>query len=255
MNGFEKHGLKHSSPSALNMWADCPGAWCARYLFGKQFSFGVAPQIGVLVEEVCARALMEEMTLDEAIEQAEKTFNKNNAFNTNQRDLARITDIRAMSVHALEALKPYGKPVFEHCIMNGRKQEKIELICNGDVWKMPVIGFLDFVYPDHGLVIDLKSTLRIPSEMSEAHKRQAAIYQQAVGNKAVKFLYVSPKKSSLLDAGDTAPILANVKAILNRQEAFLRLHDAETIRKIVPINTSSFYWNGSENILKELYGI
>jgi len=67
MNGWQLHNIAHSSPSSLNMWADCPGAWLAKYRFGHKFKFGVAPQIGILVEKVVANALLERMTLDDAI--------------------------------------------------------------------------------------------------------------------------------------------------------------------------------------------
>lgn len=249
-NGFEKHGIKHMSPSSLNMWAECPGAWVAKYLYGHQFKFGVALQIGILVEKVVANALLERMTLDDAIKEAEGVFNKQNALNTNEKDRARVADIRSMSEIAYAELKPYGKPDFD-----GEEQHKIELMCKGDGWELPVIGFLDFKFPEHGVCIDLKTTLRIPSTMSDSHRRQQAIYKRALGNYGVKFLYVSPKKASLLDNEDDAASLVQVKAILNRQERFLRMGDAETIKSIVPCNAGSFYWNGCESDRMNFYGI
>lgn len=254
MNGFEKHGLTHSSPSALNMWAECPAAWAARYLYGKSFHFGVAPQIGILVEQVVADVLTKTTDLKQALEQAHKTFLRNNAFNANEKETDRINDIEPMAVNALQALTPYGEPEFISHI-DGRKQQYIELKCNADGWSIPVIGYLDFVFPEHGLVVDLKTTLRIPSSLSSAHQRQGAVYSKACGNKAVKFLYVSPKKSAVLDIENIDQTLDEIKTILKRQEEMLRLHDADTLRRILPVNVSSFYWNGSESIRKELYGL
>jgi hypothetical protein len=250
MNGFALHNIKHMSPSSVNMWAECPGAWVAKYLYGHQFKFGVAPQIGVLVEKVVANALLERMTLDEAILEAEKTFNKSNALGVSEKDRARVDDIRAMAEIAYAELKPYGKPDFD-----GEEQHKIELLCKGDGWELPVIGFLDFKFPEHGLCIDLKTTLRIPSTMSDAHRRQQAIYKKALGNYGVKFLYVSPKKASLLDNEDDGESLRQIKAILNRQERFLRLGDAELLKAVVPCNASSFYWNGEEANRFKYFGI
>lgn len=250
MNGFERHNQNHTSPSSLNMWIDAPCAWVAKYLYGQKFAFGVAPQIGVLVEKVVANALIDRMSLDDAIAEAEKEFNKNNALNVSEKDRARVADIRSMSELAYEILKPYGKPDF-----NGDDQHKIELKCKGDGWELPVIGYLDFYYPDQGLVIDLKTTLRMPSTMSDAHKRQQAIYSKSLGNCGVKFLYVTPKKAALLENENEGDTLAEIKAVLNRKERLLRMHDAETLKDIVPVNLSSFYWNGAENIRKDLYGI
>jgi hypothetical protein len=70
----------------------------------------------------------------------------------------------------------------------------------------------------------------------------------------VKFLYVTPKKYSLLEVDDIKPVLENVKAIAARMNNFLAL-DVDTIKEIVPVNAASFYWSGDENILKELYGL
>jgi len=254
MNGFERHNIKHSSPSALNMWSSCPAAWAARYLFDKQFKFGIAPQIGILVEEVCANVLTKTMELEAALKLAHDKFNRNNALNTSAKDLSRIKDIESMSVLALEKLEEFGEPEFINQI-TGRKQQKIELMCNGAGWKLPVIGYLDFVYPKHGLVVDLKTTLRMPTNMSDEHKRQAAIYGKAAGNRHVRFLYVTPKKAQFHDLEGGDEILQSVKVILNRQEKMLALHDAETLRQILPVNLQSFFWNGSEHIAKELYSV
>jgi hypothetical protein len=249
-NGWQRHNITHMSPSSINMWADCSGAWIAKYLYGHKFKFGVAPLIGTLVEKVVANSLLERMTLDEAIAQAEKEFNKSVALNPSQKDRERVADIRAMAQLAYDELKQYGKPSFD-----GEEQHKIELNCKGDGWELPVIGYVDFLYPDHGLCIDLKTTLRIPSTMSDAHRRQQAIYAKALGNVGVKFLYVSPKKASLLENEDSGESLRQVKAILNRQEKFLNSGDADTLKQIVPVNASSFMWNGEEENRFKYFGI
>lgn len=253
MNGFEKHGLDHSSPSQINMWAECPGAWAAKYLYGQTFHFGVAPQIGVLVEQVVAAVLLGS-SLDEQIKAAEKQFLKDNALNTDEKDLERVSNIADMAALALEALKEYGEPEFNQTL-TGPEQQKIELKCNGDGWQLPIIGYLDFVFPKHGLIIDLKTTLRCPSTMSDAHARQAAIYSKAKGNMGVKFLYVTPKKHNLIGLEDEAQYLNQVKHFLNRQEKLLKIFTKEDLINIVHVNSSSFYWNKDGKILKELYGL
>lgn len=253
MNGFQRHNIKHTSPSSINMWAEDCSAWVARYLFNKKFTFGVAPLIGTLTETVVADTLCG-MNFDKSLENAKKEFTKQTAIGTSEKDRARIDDIEAMALQALEVLKPLGEPEFINKI-TGREQQKIELKCNGPDWIMPVIGFLDFCYPQHGLIVDLKTTLRCPSEISPSHARQAAVYSKAKGNMACKILYCTPKKSALYGVDDVGAVLTEIKTILSRQEAFLRLHDKETIQRIIPINAASFYWNTDSHIRRELYGI
>ena len=253
MNGFELHGLNHTSPSQLNMWAESPDAWVAKYLFGAKFSFGVAPLIGTLVEKVVADALCGD-SFEAALERAEAEFKKFTAIGASEKDRERIGDIKAMSELALEVLKPYGEPEFVNKL-TGREQQKIELLCNGKDWTLPIIGYLDFVYPHHGLIIDLKTTLRCPSEISVSHARQAAVYSKAKGNMECKMLYVTPKKTALHGVEDTGAVLAEIKALLARQEAFLRLGDKELLRSVVPVRADSFYWNADAHVRKELYGV
>lgn len=253
MNGFEKHGLDHSSASQINMYEDCPAAWVARYLYDKRFAFGVAPQIGILVEDVVAHVLRGS-TLEKEVELAQKKFLKDNALNTNEKDLARSGDIQPMAENALEVLSEYGEPEFIEQV-DGHEQQKVTLKCNGDGWELPIVGYLDFVYPKHGLLVDLKTTLRCPSTMSDAHARQASIYAQAKGNMAVKFLYVTPKKSNLLELEDRKPYLDQVKAILNRQEKMLNAFSKEELRGVIPLGLSSFYWNSNEDIRKGLFNV
>lgn len=253
MNGFQKHGINHLSASSINMYAECQGAWAARYIFNHKFGFGVAPQIGILTEQVVQEVLLGS-EYSAALEKAKKQFRKQNALNTNEKDMKRIDDIEAMSKLALEELKPYGEPEFVHNL-NGVQQQKIEINCNGGDWFIPVIGYLDFVYPQHGMVIDLKTTLRMPSAMSMAHQRQAAIYSAAKGNMGVKFLYVTPKKTCWHEVDDVKAVLDNVKAVARRMETMLRLLDKEQIQACVGVSASSFYWSNEENALNELYGL
>ena len=52
-------------------------------------------------------------------------------------------------------------------------------------------GFIDYVWPTECL--DLKSTLRMPSEVPASHARQVSIYSKAKG-RPCGLLYVTPTK-------------------------------------------------------------
>jgi hypothetical protein len=116
-----------------------------------------------------------------------------------------------------------------------------------------VIGFLDLVFPQHGVVIDLKTTGRMPSTMSAEHQLQRAIYQKAKGgNQSVKFLYVTPKKAAMLEDGDPTEILAQAKVQITRMEAFLRTLDKETAKAIVPVQPNSFLLEGQRTVAQRI---
>jgi hypothetical protein len=183
--------------------------------------------------------------LDQALEKFDKFFPIADEKTTKERAM-----IEPCMELALGELEQYGQPEFPE-----EGQEKISITAKTDDYEIPVIGFLDLVFPQHGLVIDLKTTGRMPSTMSAEHQLQRAIYQKARGNQAVKFLYVSPKKTNLLEDGDPSEILAKAKVQISRMEKFLRAGNAQDIRDVIPVNPNTFYWNGNEAVREELYGI
>ena len=248
MDGFQKHGIDHLSASSINLWTNAPDVWVMQYLHGLRTPMGPAPWRGICVEDAVVHTLMggsEAEAIQMAHDKFDKRFMLGDEATTKERNM-----IQPMIQQSVEELMEFGKPEFPE----EGKQERISITAKGDGWSIPVIGFLDIVYPQHGLVIDLKTTGRVPSKMSAEHQLQRAIYQKAKGNMGVKFLYVSGKKSALLEDGDVNETLARAKKQIGRMEAFLRHCDKETAKAIVPTNPSNFYWRGSEQLYEEFYG-
>ena len=249
MNGFEKHGIKHLSASSINLWTNAPDVWVASYLFGKRTPMGAAAMRGICTEDAVVASLTGqsdcEAALSAALEKFDKTFPIGDEKTTTERAM-----IEPCMNLALEALADYGKPEFPE-----EGQEKISITAKTDDYEIPVIGFLDLVFPESGLVIDLKTTGRCPSTMSAEHQLQRAIYQKAKGNQAVKFLYVTPKKTALLEDGDPNELLGRAKKQISRLEKFLRAGSRHDIAEVIPVNPNTFYWSGGEAIREELYGL
>lgn len=249
MDGFSKHNIDHLSASSINLWANSADVWVMQYLYGIRTPMGPAPWRGICVEDAVVEVLCGGK-LTEALDKAHEKFNSRFIIgdDNTSREAARINPMVEIAV---EELKQYGKPEFPE---DGR-QEKVSITARGDDWAIPVIGYLDLVFPDHGVVIDLKTTGRIPSTMSAEHQLQRCIYAKAKGNMAVKFLYVSDKKSALLEDGDVNELLTQSKVQITRMEKFLRTLDKEQAKAIVPMQPSSFYWKGAEDLRKEFYGL
>ena len=250
MNGFSKHGIDHLSASSINLFTNACDVWVARYLLKRKMPFGPAPERGKQIENAVVWTLTGAMDEAKAIERATENFDRTFMFGDEATQKERAL-IEPMAKLAIEELREFGAPEFAE----GTDQEKISITARGDGWSIPVIGFLDLVYPQHGLVVDLKSTTRVPSVMSADHQLQRAIYAKAKGNMAVRFLYVSGKKAAWLEDGDVAETLARAKAQITRMERFLRHHDAESAQACVPCNPNSFLWRGAEDIREEIYGI
>ena len=252
-DGFTKHGIDHLSASSINLWANAPDVWVMQYLHGKRTPMGPAAWRGICTEDAVAATLLGGAItecIDQAIAKFDGKYRIGDEATTRERDR-----IKPMTELAVAELEQYGKPFFPEVEEGDHHQNKIEIIAKGEGWTIPVIGYLDLVYPDHGVVIDLKTTGRIPTQMSAEHQLQRAIYAKANGNMAVKFLYVSEKKTSLLEDGDPTELLAKAKQQIKRMEAFLALLDKDEAKAIVPVNPSSFYWSGNEALRAEFYGI
>jgi len=248
MNGFTKHSIKHLSASSINLWTNAPDVWVAQYLFGKRTPMSAAAMRGICTEDAVVAVLTgknRDGALDAALEKFDSYFPLGDEKTTKERSM-----IEPCMDLALGELQQYGEPEFPE-----EGQEKISITAKTEDYEIPVIGFLDLVFPQHGLVIDLKTTGRMPSTMSLEHQLQRAIYQKARGNQIVKFLYVTPKKTSLLEDGDPTELLGRAKKQISRLEKFLRAGSKEDIAEVIPVNPNTFYWNGAEEIREELYGI
>ena len=247
-NGFERHNINHSSPSSINMWVDCPHAWLAQYLFNKRSEFGTAAKAGTLVEDAVTNVIARGFTLDAAVASAVEIYNTFAIFDQSEAAKKRGLAIPGMICLAVGELSQYGEPEFNE----QGKQKKIELLCNGAGWVLPIHGYLDYDFPKHKLVVDLKTTMRMPSEMSPSHQRQGAVYKKATGRR-VRFLYTTNKNIETYEVENEMETLGEIKAILNRQERFLSAGDPAFLKSIVPVVTGSFY--NDKAITKELFGV
>lgn len=243
VDGFTKHGITHLSPSSLNLWVNCPALWVAQKIFGFKGQPSAAMSRGIAVEDAVVDVIRNGREVGDAVQKALKRFD-GTFFIGDEKTAKERAMVAPMVERVLEIVSDLGEPEFPE---NG--QNRVELVCNGGEFKIPFIGYLDLLYPQHGKVIDIKTTQRMPSRMSAEHILQRCVYARAMGNHTVEFLYATPARAGLLADGDVAETLKRVKFHVARLERFLRL-DAEQLRAVVPVNDSSFYWSGSEKALE-----
>ena len=144
-------------------------------------------------------------------------------------------EIPGMVSHAINLLRPLGKPEF----LDG-EQQKISITLT-DV-RAPLIGYLDFFYPEHGLIVDLKTTGRMPSKISDAHARQGAVYAAAKSNFQMQFCYATAREAKLMTQEDAAQRIHEVAGIaLHRQRFFDLFTSWEEAARHVSPDYSSFY--------------
>lgn len=250
---FAQHGLTHLSPSSINLYVGDPSKWVAEKILGHRGPPGAAMARGSAIETGVVAVLTGD-SIEDGTAKALAEFDKQAMFTGIQGDCDKERATIAPSIEiAVDALAGHGKPQFTD---DGR-QQKISINCRygeGEEETILLIGYLDLVYPERKLIVDLKTTGRMPSEMSFAHQLQRAVYMRATGLDC-DFLYVTPKKAEFRSDGDVDEILAQIKAIVRRMAKFLSIGDKETLRAAVPVSADSFYWRGEEAKRRELFGI
>ena len=253
MNGFEKFEVGHLSASSINLAKNAPDVWVAQKLRKKKFPGSPAMTRGISIEDAVVAALSNDLTLEEAVDVVHARFDK--TYPIPDEKVTKERNMIAPSIKlSIDALQEYGKPEFDENA-GAFGQEKVSLTTQlKDNSLIEVIGYLDLVYPEQGLTVDLKTTARMPSVMSPEHQLQRAIYAHAKGNHAVKFLYVTPKKFQFLEDGDPRTVLSQAKIIIQRLNDFLlTCESVEHALAIVPHNPDNFYWNNAHDIRNQLF--
>lgn len=252
MNAFQRHGIDHLSASHLNLFVTQPAMWAASYLMKRRTPVGPAAHRGTAIECGVEAGLFDPtMPVEAAQDMALAKYHGLTRLSADPR-IEKERDAIAPSVAvALAELRQYGVPEKP---ADGR-QHKISVDLPGV--PVPVIGFLDMLFPQHGMLVDLKTTARIPSEMSDAHCLQGAIYAAAKGNHEVRFAYVSAKKIAVYVLRDAADHAARAVRTAQAIERFLSLSDdGELLTRCFAPDLSSFYWGdaSARALATEIWG-
>jgi hypothetical protein len=183
MNPFERHNIPHLSASAINHFVASPAHFVMQRLLNLHAPISAAAARGSAVETGVHFGLINPAVLvEQCVATAEAAFDRAMALNPDERRESERADIPGYVAHALSELRRYEAP--------SAAQDRIEIRLD-DV-PVPVRGYIDWRFDDHGLIVDLKTTGRLPAAISDAHGRQGAIYAKAHGNYGMRFAYVKP---------------------------------------------------------------
>lgn len=254
MNVFEKHGITHLSASSVNLFVAQPALWCCSYLMRKRTPVGPAAHRGTSIEAGVEAGLFDpELPIEQCQKVALAKYHTLTRLNADTRvEKERETIAPSVEV-ALAELRQYGVP--DAPPEGTGRQWKISRDIAGI--PVPVWGFLDFHWHDHGIIVDLKSAARVPSEISDAHARQGAIYAGPGGNEEVRFAYVSPKKIAVYVLADVDAHLASFVRTAQSIERLLSLSDdGEKLTRCFAPDLSSFYWGdaSARRLAHEIWG-
>lgn len=247
-DAFKKHGIDHLSPSSLNLFAAAPAVWVMERLLNRKAPVGCAAHRGTAVEAGIIHGL-DGASDEDAVTLAERVFGEKAALSGDPNREKERAAIAPMVVTGLAEMRPYGKP--------SRTQEMVRWKVDGV--SVPVIGYYDAIWDDHGVVIDFKSTHRLPSQISTSHARQVALYKAALGdNLDARITYVTPKKAATYRLENAREHVVALERIARTLGRFLSVSDdPKELASIIIPDVDSFYLAAPEarRAAFEVFGI
>jgi hypothetical protein len=226
--------IKHHSPSSLNLFCASPAMWVLEKVIGVRQSVGSPAHRGTAVEEgVTVGLLNPDAPLRACVDMAFKKYDTISALSGDARRQDYRDTIPAMVEKALNELRPYGVP--------SKTQGFVEWKPDG--LELPIVGYFDYEWADHGIIVDLKTTEKLPSQNKIPHARQVALYA-ASDNMDGRLSYVTPKKVATYRVENIREHRNALHQIALSVEAMLSIGDANKIKRLVMPDLESFYWGG-----------
>jgi hypothetical protein len=232
---FATHGITHLSASKLNLFAAEPAMFIVEHLLGKKQPVGAAAHRGTSAEEGIVHGLMTGADDDACIEVAMRKWHELTALSGDPRKEKEADGLPGIVRMGLMELRPYGTPT--------KTQGRIEHYIDGI--EVPLIGFFDVFWENHGILIDIKTQLALTSEIKASHARQVALYATAISdNIDARLTYITPKKSATYGLQDVRSHYGAVVKMAHTVRRFLSLsRDPHELAGILMPNLESYFWS------------
>jgi hypothetical protein len=238
------------SPSSLNLFSAQPSMFVLERILGIRQPVGAPAYRGTAVEAGVTLGLLDhEASMEACVSEAHKKYDTISALSGDKRREEYRATIADMVRMGLEELRPYGVPTATQGFVEWRPEGL----------KMPIVGYFDFRWENHGILTDLKTTEKMPSSIKISHARQTALYASMTGDNAdTRVTYVTPKKKITYRLENVREHLNALHQIALRCEAFLALSDdPKFFTGITVPDLESFYWGGppSRQLAFEHWGV
>lgn len=223
------------SPSACNLFCASVAMFTLEKILGVRQPVGAPAHRGTAVEEGVTLGLLDPAaTLQACVDAAHKKYDTITALSGDRRREEYRETIAGMVESALTELRPYGVP--------SKVQGFVEWKPEG--LKLPVVGYFDFEWAQHGIIVDLKTSEKLPSSIKIPHARQVAHYCTS-DNTDARLTYCTPKKRATYKLENIREHRAALHQIALRVEKFLSLSDdPKFYLGITAPDLESYFWGG-----------
>src|SRR5215207_5343576 len=228
--------LSHYSPSSLGLFSASPALFVLEKVLGIRQPVGAPAHRGSAVEAGVSAGLFEpDRPVEDCVQIAMAKYDGLMALSGDPRREAYGADIPAMVVSALEELRPYGVP--------SHAQGRVEWRPDG--LKAPIVGYFDFYWADKGVLVDLKTTAKLPQEIKLSHARQVAHYLAATSDNADgRISYITPRKKATYRLENVRQHRDALHRIALACERFLALSDdPQDFIAVTCPDLDSFWWS------------
>lgn len=232
--GLKMHGITHLSASACNAYAASPALYVMERLMNVKTPMGCAAHRGSAAERGVEHGLLRPgAPVEDCQAVALAAYDKLTALSADPNRAKEREAIPGIVATALKELRQYGVP--SAC------QRRIEVRLP-DV-PVPFLGFVDFDFEQHGLLVDLKTELRLTSAIKDAHARQVALYIHGT-NLAARLAYTTPSKIGVYQLEDAPRHVAAMRQIALRMDRFLSITgDLQELAGLLVPNLDDFRFN------------
>ena len=234
MNPFEAHGIAHLSPSSLNLFATQPSLFVMQKLLGKRGHVGCAAHRGTAAEAGIVHGLLNpDATIEACQALALADYDRLSIMSGDPRRDKERDAVPPIVATAIPELRQYGIP--------DGVQLRVDRQLEGV--PVPLLGYIDVRWSQHGITLDIKSQLRLSSEISDSHARQVSLYVHSTNDEG-RIAYCTPNKIGVYRLVDAAKHISDLTNIALRLQAFLSFSaDPMVLAAAVVPDLTHYFWS------------
>lgn len=231
--------IDHHSPSSLNLFCASPAMYVLERILGEKRPGSANMHRGTAVEAGVALGLVNpESSNADCIDAALTKYDALMTFSADARRQKVRDEIPDMVEMALLQLRGHGKP--------SGLQGACEWHPEG--LRHRIIGYYDFAWDDKGILVDLKTSDKMPPgrQIKVTHARQVALYAPS-DNYDAQVTYVTPKQTLTLRLENIRAHREALKNIALTVERWLaQSDDPQWFVDHTAPDLESFYWTSPE---------
>ena len=242
---FEHHGVTHLSASSINEYIQNPARWLL-HVSGFRDNAGIpAMWRGTAVDKAITSALLDDLSDNEALLQAQESFRDEKAH-----AIANDQPVNEKKAQAeSEAVARYLKialPFYRKLGPPIESQKKITL--EYEWMPVPIIGYIDLKYD--GVVRDIKTVGRLPTSVPFTVCRQLSIYAKAENAMPLVDYVHSTKTSSQVVVMPVPDVDYHLKFVEQASRSMMRLlsysSDIREVAQLLTPNFDDWRWSSAE---------